>query len=159
MSWRYSFFPVISCRISTDLMISAAISPTIWSVKPSSKAVIIKRTNTKKSKRTSQKGTSQKGTKHKRSTKSLQEIRFFQQQSQSLIIPHAVFINLTREIGQSYAHDLSFTKNSFVILQHSIEYYLVKLLEHAQLAALHAQRTIVCPRDLQLIRTLNYERL
>lgn len=65
---------------------------------------------------------------------------------------------LVREIGQDYKNDLDFTPDAFAALQAAAEDYLVGLFDHANLAAIHAQRTEIHPRDMQFARRRGGER-
>lgn len=100
----------------------------------------------------------QPGLKRKRAEyEALDEIRA-EQRSTATIIDERAFARLVREIGQDYKNDLDFTPDAFAALQAAAEDYLVGLFGDAGLAAIHAQRTEIWPRDMQFARTLRGER-
>eukprot|EP00168_Porphyra_purpurea_P020328 TRINITY_DN8525_c0_g1_i1.p2 TRINITY_DN8525_c0_g1~~TRINITY_DN8525_c0_g1_i1.p2 ORF type:complete len:136 (-),score=27.59 TRINITY_DN8525_c0_g1_i1:76-483(-) len=90
-------------------------------------------------------------------TVALREIRKYQK-SAELLLPGLAFKRLVREIGQDYRCDLRFSTVAFSAIQHSVEHYLVGLLEDANLCAIHAKRTCIQPKDLQLARRIRKER-
>ena len=96
--------------------------------------------------------------KAKKGARALREIRFHQKHSDCLNIPREPFQRLVREISQDFKTDLLFSKNSFLLLQYSMENYLVKLFEDANLAAIHAGRQMIMPKDLQFARRIRGER-
>ena len=69
-----------------------------------------------------------------------------------------LFQRLVREIGQDYKTDLRFSKEAVTLLQYAAEHYLVKLLEDANLNAIHAKRQKIEPKDIQLARRIRGER-
>ena len=90
-------------------------------------------------------------------TVALREIRRFQQ-STDLLIRKLPFQRLVREIAQDYKTDLRFQGSAVLALQESAEAYLVGLFEDTNLAAIHAKRVTIMPKDIQLARRIRGER-
>lgn len=85
-------------------------------------------------------------------TVALREIRKYQQ-STSLLLRRAPFQRLTREVVQGItSKDFRFSKIGLEAMQEATEAYLVKLFENANLAAIHAKRVTVMPKDMQLAK-------
>ncbi|KAF8966450.1 hypothetical protein BDZ97DRAFT_1756591 [Flammula alnicola] len=89
-------------------------------------------------------------------TVALREIRRYQK-STELLIRKQPFQRLVREIAQEYKTDLRFQSSAIMALQESAEAYLVALFEDTNLAALHAKRVTIMPRDIILARRLRGE--
>lgn len=89
-------------------------------------------------------------------TVALRQISREQRQSDKSAIPYVSFSRLVREIAQDYEVDNSirFTRIAISFLQIAAETQLVKLLEHTQLAALHAGRLGVSAKDFTLVRRI-----
>ena len=87
----------------------------------------------------------------------LAEIRKYQKSTQSLI-PKLPFRRLVREIAQSEKQDIRMQETALEALQEAAETYLVRLLDDANLCALHARRITLMPRDIQLARRIRGER-
>ena len=96
-------------------------------------------------------------------TVALREIRRYQK-STELLIRRRPFQFLVREIAMGLWCDVStdwrlrFQPSAFMALQEAAEAYLISLFEHANLAAIHAKRVTIQPKDLQLARRLRGER-
>ena len=90
-------------------------------------------------------------------TVALREIRMFQKSS-NLIVRTLPFQRLVREIAQDYKTDLRFQKAAINALQVAAEGYIVGLFEDSNLCAIHAKRTSIMPKDIQLARRLRGER-
>lgn len=90
-------------------------------------------------------------------TVALREIRRFQN-STDLLIRRAPFQRLVREIAQNFKIDIRFQASSILALQEASEAYLVGLFEDANLAAIHAKRVTIMPKDLQISRRIRGER-
>ena len=58
-----------------------------------------------------------------------------------------------------YKTDLRFQSSAVMALQEAAEAYLVSLFEDTNLAAIHAKRVTIQPKDLQLARRLRGERV
>lgn len=90
-------------------------------------------------------------------TRALQEIRRFQK-SVELLIPKQPFLRLIREIVASSERS-SFEikrlkKDAVVALQEAAESELVSLLEYTNLAAIHANRVTIQPKDIKFIKRI-----
>lgn len=109
-------------------------------------------------------------------TVALREIRRYQK-STELLIRKLPFQRLVREIAQdfkvsfisldlppkrrltsSHQTDLRFQSSAVMALQEAAEAYLVSLFEDTNLAAIHAKRVTIQPKDLALARRLRGER-
>ncbi|KAG6375886.1 histone H3.1-like protein [Boletus reticuloceps] len=91
-------------------------------------------------------------------TVALREIRRYQK-STELLIRKLPFQRLVREIAQDFKTDLRFQSSAVMALQEASEAYLVSLFEDTNLAAIHAKRVTIQPKDLALARRLRGERL
>ena len=90
-------------------------------------------------------------------TVALREIRRYQK-STELMIRKIHFQRLVREIAQDFTTDLRFQSSAVLALQESAEAYLVSLFEDTNLAAIHAKRVTIQPKDIALARRLRGER-
>ena len=110
-------------------------------------------------------------------TVALREIRRYQK-STELLIRKLPFQRLVREIAQGmslvyfwlefsilillllidFKTDLRFQSSAIGALQEAAEAYLVGLFEDTNLAAIHAKRVTIQPKDIQLARRLRGER-
>ena len=81
------------------------------------------------------------------------EIRRYQK-STDLLIRKLPFQRLCREIAQSYKQDIRFQSGALHALQEMAEAYLVGLFEDTNLAAIHAKRVTIMPKDMLLARRL-----
>ncbi|GAA98260.1 uncharacterized protein L969DRAFT_340017 [Mixia osmundae IAM 14324] len=108
-------------------------------------------------------------------TVALREIRRYQKSTELLIrkLPYVAlacygmpvltrrcysFQRLVREIAQDFKTDLRFQSSAVLALQESSEAYLVSLFEDTNLAAIHAKRVTIQPKDISLARRLRGER-
>jgi histone H3 len=87
-------------------------------------------------------------------TVALREIRKYQK-STELLIRKLPFQRLVREIAQDFKTDLRFQSSAVLALQ---EAALVGLFEDTNLAAIHAKRVTIMPKDIQLARRIRGER-
>ncbi|KAF5836742.1 histone H3 [Dunaliella salina] len=87
-------------------------------------------------------------------TVALREICKYQK-STELFICKLPFQRLVREIAQSFKTDLRFQSSA---LQEAAEAYLVGLFEDTNLAAIHAKRVTIMPKDIQLASRIRGER-
>jgi len=94
----------------------------------------------------------------KAGTNALREIKYGQKNSDCLLIPQLAFERLVKEIAQDYVTDARFRKDFLRLAQLVTENYLVGLYEDATLAAIHADRIKVMPKDLHLARRIRGER-
>ena len=101
-----------------------------------------------------------KKNKNRSGTVSLRNIRFYQKQSNCLHIPAAAFKRLVKEIAQDYKNipDARFSKEALTLLQYATERYLSSLFEDANLHAIHAGRTTLQIKDINLSRRIRKER-
>ncbi|KAK0486975.1 histone H3 [Armillaria luteobubalina] len=85
-------------------------------------------------------------------TVALREIRRYQK-STDLLIRKLPFQRLVREIAQDFKTDLRFQSSAVMALQEAAEAYLVSLFEDTNLAAIHAKRVTIQPKDMALARS------
>lgn len=111
----------------------------------------------RKSAPTANTGGVKKPHRYKPGTVALREIRRYQK-STELLIRKLPFQRLVREIAQDFKTDLRFQSSAIGALQESAEAYLVSLFEDTNLAAIHAKRVTIQPKDIQLARRLRGER-
>lgn len=95
-------------------------------------------------------------------TRALQEIRRFQKTT-DLLIRHAPFNRLVREISQTYNSspaegEKRWQPSALLALQESCEAYIIGLFEDTNLCAIHAKRVTIAPKDMQLARRIRRER-
>ena len=91
-------------------------------------------------------------------TVALREIRRYQKTT-DLLIRKLPFQRLVREIAQ----DMKIFKKdtarwcgaALLALHESAEAYLVRYLEDSNLAAIHAKRVTIMPKDMQLVKSVN----
>ena len=102
-------------------------------------------------------GVNEKKKRYRPGALALAEIRKYQQSTESLI-PRLPFRRLVRELMQSKKQDIRMQETALEALQEAAETYLVRLLDDANLCALHAQRVTLMPRDIQLARRIRGER-
>ncbi len=103
----------------------------------------------------SEKNGTKKTTRAKPGERAIREIKFYQQRFGDCVhIPKLVIERLVKEIGGSHISTLKYEADAIGVLHYALESYLVKLLQDAQLVAIHAKRESVQPKDVQLIRNL-----
>ncbi|KAL3997963.1 histone H3.3 type a [Acanthocheilonema viteae] len=96
---------------------------------------------------------------YKPGMRALQEIRRLQK-TVNLLIPRAPFQRLVREIAMNVSEknvDLRFQSLAISALQEAAEVYLTCLFEDTNLAAIHAKRVTIFPKDIQFVRRLRGE--
>ncbi|KDR74488.1 hypothetical protein GALMADRAFT_588265 [Galerina marginata CBS 339.88] len=86
-------------------------------------------------------------------TVALREIRRYQKTTE-LLIRKVPFQRLVREVAQEYKADLRFQSAALMALQEAAEAYLVGLFDDTNLAAIHAKRVTIMPKDMILARRL-----
>jgi histone H3 len=92
-----------------------------------------------------------------RGTVAVAEIKFYQSKfGDCLHIAKLAFETVVREISQDFKTDLKFEGKAFLALQYAIEALVVDLFEGAQIAAIHAGRTAVLPKDVNIVQKLRY---
>ena len=74
-----------------------------------------------------------------------------------ILIRKLPFQRLVREIAQDFKTDLLFQSSAVMTLQEASEAYLVGLLEHTNLCAIHAKRVTIMPKDIQLAHRIRGE--
>jgi len=92
----------------------------------------------------------------KKSSNSLVDIRKFQK-STDLLIHRLPFARLVKEISLKYHHSLNWQQVAVEALQFASEDYIIGLLQDANLAAIHAKRVTVMPKDLKLAKIIRGE--
>ncbi|GMR32514.1 hypothetical protein PMAYCL1PPCAC_02709, partial [Pristionchus mayeri] len=99
----------------------------------------------------------------KRGAGVLKEIRRHQR-STSLLIPKMPFRRIVRQIMQQIIFQYNKTEDPLRIqsmavdaLQEAAEAYLVCLFDDANMAAIHARRVTIMPKDLDLVRRIRRE--
>ncbi|KAK6106469.1 histone H3.3C [Brugia pahangi] len=96
---------------------------------------------------------------YKPGMRALQEIRRLQK-TVNLLMPRAPFQRLVREIATNVSEknvDLRFQSLAISALQEAAEVYLTCLFEDTNLAAIHAKRVTIFPKDIQFVRRLRGE--
>lgn len=91
--------------------------------------------------------------------RALKEIRRYQK-SVELLIPKQPFLRLIRELVAETDNVAigvkKLRKDAVVALQEAAEAYLVTLLDDTNLAALHANRVTIKPKDITFIKKLKH---
>ena len=90
-------------------------------------------------------------------TVALRQIKSYQK-STNLLLRKAPFQRLVRELAGNYKDGLRFASSAVLALQEATESYIVSVLSDTNLAAIHAKRVTIMPRDLHLARRLRGER-
>ena len=86
-------------------------------------------------------------------TVALREIKRYQK-STDLLLRKLPFSRLVREIIQGYNSNLRITQSAMMALQEASEDYIKDKMEMANLAAIHAKRVTIYPKDIQLSRKI-----
>jgi len=87
----------------------------------------------------------------KQGTIALRDIRHEQKQSDRAAMRFLPFQRFVRDIASSLNEELRISRNVFMIAQLYIESMVVKVLQYANLCAIHCGRTTVQPADVQLV--------
>ena len=82
----------------------------------------------------------------------LRNIVFYQQQSDCVYFTKTAFVRLVKD---RVTRDLRFNKVALDQLQVFLETHVVRILENANLAAIHASRETLMPKDVQLARHIS----
>jgi histone H3/H4 len=85
-------------------------------------------------------------------TVALRNIRHFQKNSSCLAFPRLPFERLIREVAQDFSSVIRFSDQSLLMIQFVIEESLCNLFQSTLLVSIHAGRTTIYPKDLQLAR-------
>ena len=80
----------------------------------------------------------------------MQEIRSLQK-STGVLLRKAPFIRLVRQITHSMNDSMRFQAESLNALIEGTEAYVISLLGDTNLAAIHAHRVTVMPKDMRLV--------
>jgi histone H3 len=91
-------------------------------------------------------------------TVALREIRRYQK-STELLIRRLPFQRIIREIASENTADLRFQGSAIQALQEATEAYMVSLFEDTNLAAIHAKRVTIMPKDLALAKRLRGDKM
>ena len=78
--------------------------------------------------------------------------------NEDTIAAKAVVERHMRELAQDVKDGVKFSKDAMLALQLYMEKKIMKWLEFSLLAAIHAGRKTIMPKDLQLVRTISGER-
>lgn len=111
-----------------------------------------------KEKKTKGEAAPKKPHRFKPGTVAVRDIRKHQKASDCLAFPKLPFARLIREIAQDFKLDLRFEAGVCDLMQLAAEDYLINLCDGANLAAIHAGRETVYPKDIQLCRYIRGER-
>ncbi len=126
------------------------------------KQTAVKNANAKKMRRSTKKVVTKAGKnaivanrRFRPGTVALREIRRYQKTTE-LLIRKLPFQRLVREILDDYTSpkQLCLQPSAVLALQEASENYLVRLFENANLAAIHAKRVTIMPKDMQLARRI-----
>ncbi|KAF9057337.1 histone H3 [Panaeolus papilionaceus] len=141
--------PVAKKRTQADItaLSSAPIPDRLLARKSSSKNMAIKTTTAK----------GPLSRKPPRQQHVMREIRKYQR-STDLLIPKLPFQRLVREIAYEYKDDVRFQSSALLALQEAVEAYLVDIFGKTQMAAIHAKRVTIMPRDMKLVMMLRKEK-
>jgi len=82
-------------------------------------------------------------------TVALREIRRYQQSTKHLL-PFAPFVRLVKNVMHGYNEGVRVQRQALMALQEAAEGYLTHLFEDANLAATHAKRATIFPKDMRL---------
>lgn len=93
----------------------------------------------------------------KRGTRSLQQIKYLQKQHGCVNLAKAPFYRLVKEITKDYNRKALWSANAVAILQEATEAHFTGLYKNATLAAAHAKRQVVKPKNLHLVRRIRGE--
>lgn len=100
--------------------------------------------------------TKARGTRYKPTDLALAEMRKYQR-STDLLISRMPFARLVKEVTDQFTTEsepLRWQSMAIMALQEASEAYLVGLLEHTNLLALHAKRITIMRKDMQLARRI-----
>jgi histone H3 len=98
-------------------------------------------------------------------TVALREIRKYQK-STDLVVQKMPFQRLVREIFHDFTRaqegingaDVRIQSPAILVLQEVTEAYVASIMEDTNLAAIHAKRVTIYPKDMQLVRRIRGER-
>lgn len=91
-------------------------------------------------------------------TVALRNIRKHQKKS-DLIIPRLPFKRLVREVLQEFIDDnVRVSEDAYLMLQHYVEASIISYYQNSLLAAIHADRTRLQPKDMGLVSRIQEDR-
>ena len=90
-------------------------------------------------------------------TVALREIKRYQKSTDTLI-PRAPFQRFVRHICEGIDHEIRFQSQALMAVQEATEMYLVGLFEDTNLCAIHANRSTIMKKDMELARRIRGER-
>ena len=89
-------------------------------------------------------------------TVALANIRYYQKNSyKGFIFPIATFDRLVREIALQYKESIRLSEEAVRLVQYYIEDNLIEVFKDANIAAIHARRQTVQPKDIQIVRRIS----
>ena len=88
-----------------------------------------------------------------RGLKAIKEIKRYQM-STKLLIRRLPFQRLVWQIAQEIRADLRFQSTAIMVLQEAGKAFLIRLLEQANMCAIHMKQVTVMPKDIQLARRI-----
>lgn len=109
-------------------------------------------------KKTKSEGPAKKPHKFHPGTVAIREIKHHQKGKGCILIRRGPFKRLVREVMQNYSVDRQLSTEASDLLQQWIEQFLLRLLEDANLEAIHAKRQEVKSKDIQLVLRIMGER-
>jgi histone H3 len=89
-------------------------------------------------------------------TVALREIRKYQRSSDLLLRKHPFHLTV-RELAQNINSEVRFQATALAALQEAVENYMVGLFADGNLAAIHARRVTLMPKDVQLALRIRKE--
>lgn len=82
------------------------------------------------------------------------KIRHYQGQADCIHIARSGFQELVKSVGESFSDSITITSKAVAIMQTAVESYMVGLFHDAFIAAKHAGRAGISPKDIQLVLEL-----
>jgi histone H3 len=116
----------------------------------------------KKVTKPTEEGEKKKKVKFRAGTVALRKIRYYQKESDCLLIPKLNFQRLVKHISREYWNEkenkkLRFKKGVIDIIQVVMEEYLTKIARNSYLLSLHSNRVTLLSIDLKLMQRLEQE--
>lgn len=91
-------------------------------------------------------------------TVAIREIRHYQKTTER-VLPKLSVQKFVKELGQDIKSDLRYPHGAQDSIHEMVEDHLAGLFNHSQSCAIHAKRTMILPKDIQLARRLRDDRL
>jgi histone H3 len=125
-------------------------------VLPNIHYMIVKKQKKEHKKKTTRKPKEGQKLKHRYrpGTVSIKNIRREQKASNCVYFSKAAFKRFAKEIGQDFEQGQHYSHDAILALQMFIEQDLIRILQNANLEAIHAGRTRVQPKDIQMARRM-----